>query len=164
LKHRALTWHQSHRDPEAGIAAHYLVDGRFPSTEDSRMTEDTRKVLEAYWTSHDPGYVAEDAVFTMMPTGEEIRGRDAIAKHLDAFYNKSLTAHAEVVSSMFADNKGLLEALVVGIHTGEFGGIPATGRNVRVPLAVSYEVDGGLIQRARIYLMANVLFGQITPP
>jgi len=129
---------------------------------DIRMTEQTRQVLEGYWKSHDPKYVAEDAVFTMIPTGEQIRGRDAIAKHLDAFYNKSLTAHAEVVNSIFSDNKGLLEAMVVGKHTGEFGGVPATGRDVRVPLAVSYEVEGGLIKSARIYLMANILFDQIT--
>ena len=42
-------------------------------------------------------------------------------------------------------------------------GIPATGRNVRVPLAVSYEVEGGLIKRARIYMLVNVLLGQIGP-
>ena len=130
--------------------------------DDTRMTEQTRQVLEAYWKSHDPKYVAEDAVFTMIPTGEQIRGREAIAKHLDAFYNKSLTAHAEVVNSIFSDNKGLLEAMVIGKHTGEFGGVPATGRDVRVPLAVSYEVEGGLIKSARIYLMANILFDQIT--
>jgi|GEM_PF-1993492 len=130
---------------------------------DSRMTEQTRQVLEAYWKSHDPKYVAEDAVFTMLPTGEEIRGRAAIAKHLDEFYHKSLTAHAEVVSSMFSDNKGLLEAMVVGTHTGEFAGIAATGKNVRVPLAVSYEVEGGLIRRARIYMLVNVLLAQISP-
>lgn len=130
--------------------------------DDKRMTEQTRQVLEGYWKSHDPKYVAEDAVFTMIPTGEEIRGRDAIAKHLDAFYNKSLTAHAEVLNSIVSDNKGLLEAMVVGKHTGEFGGVPATGKDVRVPLAVSYEVEGGFIKRARIYLMANILFDQIT--
>jgi len=130
----------------------------------SSSTEKTRQVLEAYWKSHDPSYVAEDAVFTMLPTGEEIRGRAAIAKHLDDFYHGSLTAHAEIVSSMFSGSKGLLEALVVGKHTGTFAGIPATGRDVRVPLAVSYDVEGGLIKRARIYLLANVLMDQIKPP
>ena len=125
------------------------------------QTAQTREVLEAYWTTHDPKYVAEDAVFTMLPTGEEMRGRDSIAQHLDGFYNGSLTAHAEVVSSIFAGNRGLLEAMVVGKHTGNFGGIPATGKDVRVPLAVSYEIENGLIKRARIYLMANVLFAQI---
>jgi hypothetical protein len=52
--------------------------------------DETRRVLEAYCEEHDPRYVAEDAVFTMQPTGEEIRGRDAIAKHLAGFYHGAL--------------------------------------------------------------------------
>ena len=128
----------------------------------SDQTETTRRVLESYWTEHDPNHVAEDAVFSMMPTGEEYHGRDDIAKHLAAFYHGSLTARADVVSSMFDGNKGLLEAMVVGKHTGDFAGIPATGRDVKVPLAVSYEMEGDKIKRARIYLMANVLFAQIS--
>ena len=133
------------------------------SDEHSRAIEQTRAVLEAYWKDHDPKYVAEDAVFTMIPTGEEIRGRDAIARHLEAFYHGSFTAKAETVNSVFSENKGLLEAIVVGTHTGEFAGIPATGRSIRVPLAVSYELEGGLIRKARIYLMVNLLFEQIKP-
>ena len=131
--------------------------------EHSRAIEQTRAVLEAYWKDHDPRYVAQDAVFTMLPTGEEIRGRDAIARHLEGFYHGSFTASAQTVNSVFGENKGLLEAIVVGTHTGEFAGIPATGRSIRVPLAVSYELEGGLITKARIYLMANVLFEQIKP-
>src|SRR5687767_3176811 len=116
---------------------------------DPTMT--TQQVLEAYWKSHDPSYVAEDAVFTMMPTGEEIRGRDAIAKHLAGFYHGALDARAETVNSLVDGKKGLLEAVVVGTHTGDFAGIPATGRNVRVPIAVAYHVEDGLIRTARIY-------------
>lgn len=129
---------------------------------DATMT--TQQVLEAYWKSHDASYVAEDAVFTMMPTGEEIRGRDAVAKHLAGFYHGTLDAHAETVNSMFDGKKGLLEAVIVGKHTGDFAGIPATGRNVKVPIAVAYDVEGGQIRRARIYLMANVLIQQISGP
>ena len=133
------------------------------SAQGSTSVARTREALESYWKNHDPKYVAEDAVFTMLPTGEEIKGRDAIAKHLDNFYHGSFTAHAEVVSSIFSENRGLLEAIVIGKHTGEFGGIAATGKDIRVPLAVSYELENGLIKRARIYLMANVLFSQISP-
>jgi hypothetical protein len=128
----------------------------------SDQTETTRRVLESYWTEHDKNHVAENAVFIMMPTGEEIRGREDIAKHLEGFYHGSLTARAEVVNSVFAGNKGLLEAKVVGKHTGDFAGIPATGRDVSVPIAVSYELDGDKIKTARIYLMVNVLIGQIS--
>src|SRR6185436_4066288 len=123
--------------------------------------DETQRVLEAYWQEHDPRYVAEDAVFTMQPTGEEIRGREAIAKHLAGFYHGALEARADRVNAMFGDGQGVLEARVVGQHTGVFAGVPATGRAVDVPLCVTYEVADGLIQRARIYLLVNVLLRQI---
>lgn len=123
--------------------------------------DDTRKVLEAYWQDHDPRFVAENAVFTMHATGEEIRGRDAIAKHLAGFYHGALEARAVRTNAIFGDGHGVLEARVVGRHTGVFAGVPATGREVDVPLCVTYDLSGGLIDRARIYLMANVLLGQI---
>jgi hypothetical protein len=125
-------------------------------------TDETRKVLEAYWQDHDPRYVAENAVFTMQPTGEEIRGRDAIAKHLAGFYHGALEARAVRTNAIFGDGQGVLEARVVGHHTGVFAGVPATGKAVDVPLCVTYDVAGGLIERARIYLLVNVLLRQIT--
>jgi len=147
----------------AGLAVVLATSPAILSAQSKSGVARTRAVLEAYWKNHDPKYVAEDAVFTMLPTGEQIRGRDAIAKHLDDFYHGSFTAHADIVSSMFSENRGLLEAMVIGKHTGEFGGIAATGKDIRVPLAVSYELENGLIKRARIYLMANILFDQIKP-
>ena len=124
--------------------------------------EETQRVLEAYWEEHDPRYVAEDAVFTMQPTGEVIRGRDAIAKHLAGFYHGALEAEAVRTNAIFSDGKGVLEARVVGRHTGMFAGVAPTGRDVDVPLCVTYELGDGLITRARIYLMVNVLLKQIT--
>lgn len=124
--------------------------------------EETRKVLDAYWKDHDPLCVAEDAVFTMMPTGEQIRGREAIAKHLSGFYHGALEARAEKTNAIFGDGRGVLEARVVGRHTGTFAGVPATGREVDVPLCVTYELRSGMITQAHIYLMVNVLMAQIT--
>lgn len=134
------------------------------SPDNSSAVQRTRQILESYWESHDPQYVDESAVFTLLPTGVEIRGRDAIARHLDEFYHKQFDARAEIVSSIVGEDNGLLEAVFVGTHIGEFGGIPATGRSVRVPLAVAYDIENGLIKRARIYLMANVLFEQLSAP
>lgn len=133
-------------------------------TEAKSTVDRTRAILEAYWENHDPSHVAEDAVFTMMPTGEEIKGRDAIARHLHHFYQEALNAKAERTSAIFSENSGVLEAMVVGKHTGEFAGIAATGRDVRVPLSVAYELENDKITRARIYLMVNVLVQQISTP
>jgi len=124
--------------------------------------DETQRILEAYWEEHDPRYVAEDAIFTMQPTGEEICGREAIAKHLAGFYHGALEAKAVRTNAIFSDGEGALEARVQGRHTGVFAGIPATGREVDVPLCVTYEVRDGLIRRARIYMLVNVLIKQIT--
>jgi hypothetical protein len=134
------------------------------ATDRARAVDRTRDVLEAYWKEHDAKYVAEDAVFVMMPTGEEIRGRDAIAKHVSGFYHGALEAKAEVVNSVFGENKGLLEAMVVGKHTGVFAGVPATGRDVKVPISVAYDLEDGLIKRARIYLMVTCCFSKSAQP
>ena len=73
----------------------------------SDSIERTRNTLESYWRDHDSKHVAEDAVFIMLPTGEEIRGRKAIDESLKNFYHGALTANAEVVSSLFGENKGI---------------------------------------------------------
>jgi len=49
----------------------------------------------------------------------------------------------------------------VGKHIGEFAGIPATGRSVRVPLCVVYDLESGRITRARVYLELPVLMRQL---
>ena len=48
-----------------------------------------------------------------------------------------------------------------GKHIGEFAGIPATGKQVRVPLTVVYDVANGRISRGRIYLIVPVLMQQL---
>ena len=124
--------------------------------------EETREVVTAYLQNHaNPSYLAEDAVFTDMGTGEEYRGRDAIARSLEYFYQQAFEARPEVQRTVFADGHAVAEGEFVGRHIGAFAGIPATGREVRVPICVSYDVEGDRIKRARIYLLANVLLQQL---
>jgi predicted ester cyclase len=49
----------------------------------------------------------------------------------------------------------------VGKHIGTFAGVEATGRQVRVPLCVVYDVKEGRIVRGRVYLEAPVLMKQL---
>jgi predicted ester cyclase len=50
---------------------------------------------------------------------------------------------------------------VVGKHTGEYAGIPVTGKGFRVPLCVVYDVEEDQIRRARIYLEVPALMAQL---
>ncbi|HEU5103604.1 MAG TPA: ester cyclase [Roseiflexaceae bacterium] len=123
--------------------------------------ESTYKTMMAYARSHDTSFVAEDAVFTDISTGGETKGRPAIAQSLDYFFHQTFDAHPELTNLIAADGQATIEGYVVGKHTGEFAGIPATGKYVRVPIAVVYDLEDDQIKRARVYLMINVLLQQL---
>ena len=54
-----------------------------------------------------------------------------------------------------------MEADIVGRHIGEFAGVPATNRQVRVPVCVVYDLERDMIKRARVYLEIPVLMKQL---
>ena len=117
----------------------------------------TRKVMEKYWQAHDPSYIADDGVYTDMASGQEARGRDAVSAMLNWFFNVAFQARAERTRLMIADGHATWEGYFIGKHIGEFAGIPATGREVRVPYCVSYDVENDKIARARIYMTAAIM-------
>lgn len=100
--------------------------------------ESTRNVMTKYFDSDhaDVSMMAKDAVFTIMATGQEHRGPDAIMAMLDYFYRRAFDAHATIDNTIYADQKAVVEGDFVGRHIGEFAGIPATGRPVKVPTCV----------------------------
>ena len=118
--------------------------------------------LEAYFKTHDSRYVAEDAVFLNMTTGEEIKGRDAIAGMLHYMYHVAFDARAIVNNIIVTENKAVLEASFAGKHISEFAGLPATGKEVNVPLCVTYDLNSdGLILKGRIYMLTDVMMKQL---
>lgn len=125
--------------------------------------ESTRQVMMQYFNSahSDVSMMADDVVFTMMATGEETKTPDGVLAMLNYFYHVAFDANAEVKNTMFADGQALVEADLVGKHVGEFAGIPATGRDIRVPICVVYDLEHDHIKRARIYFETPALFQQL---
>ena len=50
----------------------------------------------------------------------------------------------------------------VGTHTGDFAGIPASGKQVAVPYSVFYDLADGKITALRIYGFATGLVAALT--
>ena len=125
--------------------------------------ERTREALTRYLDSghQDLSMMADDVVFTNMATGEEHRGVDGVRRMLDYVYHTAFDATAETRSRIFDARQAVLEADFVGTHIGTFAGIPATGRSVRVPLCVVYDLEEGKIKRGRVYLEVPVLLRQL---
>jgi steroid delta-isomerase-like uncharacterized protein len=126
--------------------------------------ETTRDAVTRYVKSNhsDLSMMAPDVVFTSMATGDEHRGVEALAGMLNHIYHVAFDARAETKSMIFSDSQAVLEADFVGKHIGEFAGVPATGKNVRVPLCVVYDLEDGKIKRGRVYFEVPAFLKQVS--
>jgi predicted ester cyclase len=124
--------------------------------------DETRMVVEAYLEGgHGLGALAEDAVFRVMATGQAARGREAIGQLLDYFYHQAFEARAEGINLVVGEGKAVFEGDFTGRQVGEFAGMPPSGREVHVPLCVSYDLADGHIVAARIYFETDALRAQV---
>jgi len=109
----------------------------------------------------DAGVLADDVVFTIMGTGEEYHGPQAVLGMLHYFYRVAFDATARGTNLIVTDGQACLEAMAEGAHIGEFAGIPATGREVSVPLCVVYDFAGDKLRRGHVYMEMPVLMAQL---
>lgn len=125
--------------------------------------ESTREVMTRYFNSEhsDVSVMADDVVFTIMATGQTHRGPEAVLGMLNYFYHFAFDATAETNNSIFADGKAVFEGDFVGRHIGEFAGIPATNKDVRVPIAVIYDLENDQITQGRVYFEMPALMQQL---
>lgn len=121
----------------------------------------TQQNILDYFNTHDLKYLAEDAVFRNLSTGEVYTGKEEIGGMLHFMYHVAFEAKAEMISHVVSEDKAVVEAYFKGRHVGEIGGIKATDREVDVPLCVSYDLKDGLIKEARIYLLTDVMMKQL---
>lgn len=122
----------------------------------------TTRNMQAYFNSHDVQYVAEDAVFTHMNSGERYEGREAIKQMLHYIYHVAFDARAEIKNVIITEDHALLEATFIGRHIGELAGMQPTNKEVKVPFCVTYDLKNGLIQEGRVYMLNDVMMAQLT--
>ena len=125
--------------------------------------ESTKKVMNQYLISQhsDASMMAEDVVFTNMATGDQYHSPEGVLQMLNYIYHIAFDAKAELKNSLFDEGRAVFEGDFVGKHIGEFAGIPATNKNVRVPLCVVYDLENEKIKTARIYFEMPVLLQQL---
>ncbi len=129
-------------------------------------TDETRAVMEQYIAAEhgDVQWMADDVVFRVMATGQEHRTPAGVLQMLGYFYHVAFEATAETHKLVVAPGSAVLEADFVGRHIGEFAGVPATGREVRVPLCVCYDLRDGKIVEGRVYFEIPAFLAQVGAP
>ncbi len=125
--------------------------------------ESTRKTMQRYFAAEhsDVSMMAKDVVFTVMGTGQEHHGPEAVLGMLTYFYHIAFDAKAVTHLTLFGENNAMVEGDFVGKHIGEFAGIPATGKDVNVPLCVVYDLENDLIKHGRVYFEMPALLQQL---
>jgi predicted ester cyclase len=127
--------------------------------------EDARRTMEAYVEDLLGGpykrHFSEDVVVTLVGTDEGAEGADEAAAWIDHLHKEAFRARPELKSMIVDDGRAAAEFDFVGEHVGEFGGVAATGREVRVPYGVVYDLEGGKISAVRIYLSMEILMRQL---
>jgi predicted ester cyclase len=109
-----------------------------------------------------PRYFTEDVVATFEGTGYRGEGREAAGQLIWYVHQGAFDAKPEVKSLLVDGGRAAIEADFVGTHTGEFAGIQPTGRAVRVPYSVVYDLHDDHISALRIYFPISFLIEQLT--
>ncbi len=138
-------------------------------TSDSRGIDQTREVIEAYVGAMGnradlASFFTDDVALALVEAGQEIRGREAVAAAIAELHQVTFDARPEVANLVIGDGNAAGEFVFIGTHTGEFSGIPASGRQVRVPYTVFYDLSRGRISALRILGFASGLVAQLSAP
>ena len=129
----------------------------------SQQRQTMQHYLDALIKRGDFGrYFTPDVVVTVEGTGQRAAGREPAEQLIRFFHQQAFDARPELKNLLVDQDKAAIEADLAGTHTGEFAGIQPTGREIRVPYAVAYDLRGDQISELRIYLPLNALVEQLT--
>ena len=109
-----------------------------------------------------PACFTDDVIASFEGTDQTAVGRDRAGRLIRYVHENAFDARAELKNLLVDEGKAAIEADFVGTHTGEFAGIQPTGRSVRVPYSVVYDLRGDKISGLRIYFPMSLLIEQLT--
>ena len=107
-------------------------------------------------------YFASDVVATIEGTDQRADGPEAAEQMIRYIHQQAFDARPELKSLIVDEDRTAIEADFVGTHTGEFAGVQPTGREVRAPYSVFYDLRDNQISKLRIYFPMSLLVEQIT--
>jgi predicted ester cyclase len=127
-----------------------------------QVRQTLQQYVEALLARGDYGrFFAPDMQFAVMGTDQQTRGAEAAEQAIRFLHETAFDAKPEIINLVVDEHAAAAEAVFVGTHTGEFAGMKASGRAVRVPYSVFYELEGDKITALRIYMPMDQLVAQV---
>ena len=130
------------------------------------VIETTRTTMTAYLdtlVARGPyeKFFTPDVSLHVIGTDQEAHGRDQVVGLIRYLHEQAFDAHPQLKCLLVDGEKSALEADFVGKHIAEFAGKPATGKEIRVPYSVVYDLEGEQIAALRIYMSLDAIIRQL---
>jgi steroid delta-isomerase-like uncharacterized protein len=106
-------------------------------------------------------YFTDDVTWTTVGSGDELQGRQPVRDFLIWMHTQAFDAHPKAKTLVVGDGQAALEADFIATHTGEFLGMPATGKSVQVPYCVVYDLRDSKIAALRAYIPMDLFAQQL---
>ncbi len=130
------------------------------------LAESTRETMRCYLLAllergAQDRYLADDVALALAGTDVQASGREAVIGLTRQLHEEAFDAAPELKSLVCEDGRAAVEAVLVGRHKGDFAGAPPNGREVCVPYAAMYALEGDRISEIRIYRSAHLFLDRI---
>ena len=101
---------------------------------------------------------ADDAVVESPVAGGATQGRDQIRQVFQTYFVAFPDLRMDVEAVLVDDQRAAVMATFTGTDRGGFMGMPATGRQVTIPVVFLYEFkDGKIVRDRRVYDFTGML-------
>ena len=129
------------------------------STEHERLLRDYVDLWNGDGSNLDT--VSESVVIHDPGVEEPIRGRDAFEAYLDELRTGFPDFHVAIDDVLDDDETVMAEWTMTGTHEGEFEGMPATDREVKLTGMDKLLIADGKVQEHRIHYDVREMFEQL---
>ncbi len=93
----------------------------------------------------------DDCVYEIVPTGQVIRGKKAVAEFYTNFWKAVPDVKLNLQRHYISENGVVEESVLVGNAVGPLFGFEPTGSPLSVPMAIFFPIKDGKIVGERIY-------------
>ena len=121
-----------------------------------------RQLVEAFIGGRTAVALTEDVVFWDQAQSRSFAGRAAVEAVWQALFAEGFAEVRIEIHTLIADDMAAaLEFIFRGRHCGRFMGLPPTGQEVVIPMALFCQIEAGQIRRAILYYDAGTLLRQL---